>query len=105
MPERERRHPENKPLREKINHIQDLSKQLLTLTDHVQKETIAAARAGRVADLPNVALAASLSDAFEGQRAAIARIQQDIRGLVPTIKTAALISDAERAALMLRMPD
>jgi gas vesicle protein len=101
MPETERRHPENKQLREKINHIQDVSKQLLTLIHHVQKETMASARSGQVVDLPNEALAASLSDAFEGQRSAISRIQQDIRGVVPTIKSAALISDAERAALML----
>jgi len=105
MPERERRHPENKPLREKINHIQDLSQQLLTLIDHVQKETVASARAGQMVDLPNVALAASLTDAFEGQRSAISRIQQDIRGGVPTIKSATLITDAERAALMLRKSD
>lgn len=105
MPERERRHPENKPLREKINRIQDQSKQLLTLIDHVQKETMASARAGHVVDLPNVALAASLSDAFEGQRSAISRIQHDIRGVVPTVKSAALITDAERAALMVRKTD
>jgi hypothetical protein len=103
MPERERRHPENRPLREKINHIQDLSKQLLTLIDHVQKETVASARAGQVLDLPNVDLAASLSDAFEGQRSAISLIQQDIRGRVPTRQS--LITDAERAALMLRKTD
>jgi hypothetical protein len=101
MPERERRHPENKQLREKINHIQDLSQQLLTLIHHVRKETVASARAGHVLDLPNVALAASLSDAFEGQRSAISLIQQDIRGVAATIKSAALITDEERAALML----
>lgn len=105
MPERERRHPENKLLREKINRIQDQSKQLLTLIDHVQKETVASARAGQVLDLPNVALAESLSEAFEVQLSAIARIQQDIRGGVPTIKSAALITDAERAALMLPRTD
>lgn len=105
MPERERRHPENKPLREKINHIQDLSQHLITLVDHIQKETVASARAGQVLDLPNAALAASLSDAFEGQRSAISRIQQDIRGVVPTIQPAELITDAERAALMLRKTD
>lgn len=105
MTETERRHPENKQLREKINHIQDLSQQLLSLIHHVEKETIASARAGQVADLPNVALAASLSDAFEGQRSAIALIQQDIRGNVSPIKSAALITDAERAALMLRRTD
>ena len=105
MPKREQRHPENKPLREKINRIQDQSKQLLALIDHVQKETIASARAGQVVDLPNVALAASLSDAFEGQRSAISRIQQDIKGVIPTIRSAALITDAERAALMLRKTD
>ena len=103
MPERERRHPENRPLREKINHIQDLSKQLLTLIDHVQKVTVASARAGQVLDLPNVDLAASLSDAFEGQRSAISLIQQDIRGRVPTRQS--LITDAERDALMLRKTD
>ena len=105
MPERERRHPENKPLREKINRIQDQSKQLLTLIDHVQKETVASARAGQVLDLPNIALAASLSEAFEMQRSAITRIQQDIRGVVPTIKSAVLITDAERVALMLPRTD
>jgi len=105
MPERERRHPENQPLREKINRIQDQSKQLLTLIDHVQNETMASARAGHVVDLPNVALAASLSNAFEGQRSAISRIQQDIRGVVPMIKSEALITDAERAALMLPKTD
>jgi hypothetical protein len=105
MPERERRHLENKPLREKINRIQDLSQHLLTLIHHVQKETVASARAGHVADLPNDALAASLSDAFEGQRSAIARIHQDIKGVAPPIKSAALITDAERAALMRRMTD
>ena len=105
MPEIERRHPENKPLREKINRIQDTSKQLLTWIDHIQKETVASARAGQVLDLPNVDLAVSLSDAFEGQRSAIALIQQDIRGNVSPIKSAALITDAERAALMLRRTD
>ena len=55
MPEIELRHPENKQLREKINRIQDQSKQLLKLIDHVQKETMASARAGHVIDLPNVA--------------------------------------------------
>jgi hypothetical protein len=105
MPERERRHPENKQLRERINRIQDQSKQLLALIDHVQKETTASARAGHVVDLPNAALAASLSDAFEGQRSAISRIQQDIRGVVPMIQSEALITDAERAALMPRNAD
>jgi hypothetical protein len=75
------------------------------LIHHVQKETIASARAGQVVDLPNVDLAASLSDAFEGQRCAISRIQQNIRGVVPAVKSAALITDAERAALMLRKTD
>lgn len=105
MPEIERRHPENKPLREKINRIQDTSKQLLTWIDHIQKETVASARAGQVLDLPNVDLAVSLSVAFEGQRSAIARIQQDIRGRVPTLQSTALITDAERAALMLGKTD
>jgi hypothetical protein len=105
MPERERRHPENKQLREKINHIQDLSQQLLTLIHHVQDETMASARAGQVLDLPNADLAASLSDAFEGQRSAMARIQQDIRGVVPMVKSTALITDAERDALLLRKTD
>ena len=105
MPESERRHPENKQLREKITHIQDLSKQLLTLIDHVEKETIASARSGQVVDLPNVALAASLLDAFEGQRSAMASIQQDIRGGFFTTKSAALITEAERDALMLQKSD
>jgi hypothetical protein len=105
MPKRERRHPENKQLREKINHIQDLSQQLLTLIHHVQNETMASARAGQVNDLPNADLAARLSDAFDGQRAAMARIQQDIKGGVPMVKSAALITDAERAALMFRKTD
>ena len=105
MPERERRHPENKQLRDKINHIQDLSQQLVTLIHHVQNETMASARAGQVVDLPNAALSASLSDAFEGQRSAIALIQQDIRGRVPTLQSTALITDAERAALMLGKTD
>jgi hypothetical protein len=105
MPNQERRHPENKQLREKINHIQGLSQQLVTLIHRVQKETMASARAGQVVDLPNVALAASLSDTFEGQRSAISRIQQDISGGLRTINSAALITDAERDALMLRKTD
>jgi hypothetical protein len=100
MPKIERRHPENTLLREKINHIQDVSLQLQTLIDHVQKETVAWARAGQVDDLPSVVLAASLSDAFEEQRSAMSLIQQDISGASLSTKSAPLLTDAELAALL-----
>jgi hypothetical protein len=102
MPKIDRRHPENTQLREKINRIQDMSQQLVNLVDHVQKETVAWARAGQVADLPSVALATRLSDAFEEQRVAISLIQQDIKGTNPSIEwvSTPLITDGELAALM-----
>ena len=75
---------------------------MVDMVDHVQKETVAWARAGQVADLPSVALATSLLDAFEEQRVAISLIQQDIEGSNPPVKLTStpLISDGELAALM-----
>ena len=100
MPKTERRHPANARLREKINHIQVVSQQLLTLTDQVQKQTVAWARAGQVLDLPSAGLAVSLSDAFKEQRLAVSQIQQDITGAPTSIKSSPLITHAELAALM-----
>jgi hypothetical protein len=99
----ERRHPENAQLREKINHIQAVSDQLQTLVVEVQAQTVAWAREGKVVDLPSTVLANNLSISFLQQRAALAQIQEGIKGASARLSmpvTATLISDEERAALM-----
>ena len=105
MPKIDRRHPENTKLRAKINRIQEVSLQLAVLVDQVQKQTVAWARAGQMDDLPSVALAASLSEAFEAQRFALSRIQQDITGATPSVNSTPLLTDSELAALMLERRD
>jgi len=99
----ERRHPGNARLREKINHIQQVSQQLQSLVDQVQVETVDWARQGKVADLPNTELAKNLSTSFQKQRAAMAQIQREIKGAaLPVVPptSAALITDEELRALM-----
>lgn len=100
MTETERRHPENAQLREKINRIQHASEQLQTLVSQVQAQTVAWAREGKVADLPNAELASHLSASFQQQRIALAEIQEDIKGVVTRAPASALLSDEELAALM-----
>jgi hypothetical protein len=99
----ERRHPENAQLREKINHIQVVSDQLQALVQQVQAQTVAWAREGKVVDLPSADLANSLSTSFLQQRAALAQIQEGIKGVSARLSmpvAATLISDEELAALM-----
>lgn len=100
MTETERRHPENAPLREKINHIQHVSEQLQTLVAQVHVQTVAWAREGKVVDLPHADLANHLSLAFQQQRAALAQLQEDIKGTATRVAAPALITDEELAALM-----
>ena len=57
MPFTDRRHSENSRLREKIDHIQQMSEHLKTLVAQVQEQTVAWAREGKVVDLPNTELA------------------------------------------------
>ena len=99
----ERRHPENALLREKINHMQQVSEQLQTSLAQVQAQTVAWAREGKVVDLPNPELAGHLSVLFQQQRVALAQMQEEIKGAavrVVTPATTGLISDEELAALM-----
>lgn len=97
----ERRHPDNAQLREKISHIQQVSQQLQTSLSQVQEQTVAWAREGKVVDLPNAALAQSLSASFQQQRVALAQMQQDIKGAsARAVAPTTLITDAELAALM-----
>ena len=100
MTSTDRRHPENAQLREKINHIQDVSEQLQNLVAQVQVQTVAWAREGKVFDLPSADLAVDLSHAFEQQRVALAQIQEDIKGKAVRVPAPALITDEELAALM-----
>jgi hypothetical protein len=100
MTSTDRRHPENAQLREKINHIQNVSEQLQNLVAQVQVQTVAWAREGRVVDLPSADLAVDLSHAFEQQRVALAQIQEDIKGKAVRVPAPALITDEELAALM-----
>jgi hypothetical protein len=100
MPSADRRHLENLPLRGKIDHIQKVSEQLKTLVAQVQAQTVAWAREGKVDDLPNAELASHLSASFQQQRAALAEIQEDIKGVVTRMAAPALITDEELAALM-----
>lgn len=99
----ERRHPENALLREKINHIQQVSEQLQTSLAQVQAQTVAWAREGKVVDLPSAELAGHLSASFQQQRVALAQMQEEIKGAAVRVVTPAktdLISDEELAALM-----
>jgi hypothetical protein len=69
----------------------------------VQVQTVVWAREGKVADLPNAALATSLSASFQQQREALTQIQEDIKGVAVHVtmpSAATLISDEEREALM-----
>lgn len=100
MTSTDRRHPENAQLREKINHIQDVSEQLQNLVAQVQVQTVAWAREGKVVDLPSADLAVDLSHAFEQQRVALAQIQEGIKGKAVRVPAPALITDEELAALM-----
>ena len=100
MTSTDRRHPENTQLREKISHIQDVSKQLQNLVAQVQVRTVAWAREGKVVDLPSADLAVDLSHAFEQQRVALTQIQEDIKGKAVRVPASALITDEELAALM-----
>jgi len=98
----ERRHPENAQLREKINRIQHAGEQLQALVEQVQVQAVVWARQGKVADLPNADLARNLSASFQQQRAALAQIQEQIKGAaaVREITPTSLITDEELAALM-----
>lgn len=96
----ERRRPENAQLREKINHIQDLSQQVFNLIDHIQAQTVVCARTGEVVDLPSASLAASLSHTFKEQRLAVSQIQHGITGSSNSVNSTLLITDAEFDALM-----
>lgn len=103
MVTRERRHPENALLREKINHIQQVGEQLQTSLAQVQAQTVAWAREGKVVDLPNAELARHLSASFQQQRVALAQMQEEIKGAAVRVvrpATTGLISDEELAALM-----
>jgi hypothetical protein len=100
MPSKDRRHLENALLREKIDHIQQVSEQLMTLVAQVQAQTVDWARDGKVDDLPNAELARHLSASFKQQRAALAAIQDDIKGMTAHVVAPALITDEELAALM-----
>ncbi len=102
MTDTERRHPENALLREKIDHIQHASEQLHVLAEQVQAQTVAWARQGKVADLPSAELASNLSATFQQQRAALAQIQEQIKGVAArdmTLTSASLITEEELAAL------
>ena len=74
LPQKERRHPENARLREKINHIQATGEQLRVLSAQVQKQTLDWARSGRVTDLPSADLAAGMTSTFDAQRMALHRM-------------------------------
>ena len=100
MPFTDRRHSENSRLREKIDHIQQMSEHLKTLVAQVQEQTVAWAREGKVVDLPNTELASHLSTSFQQQRGALAEIQEDIKGVVTRVAAPVLITDEELAALM-----
>jgi len=100
MTDTERRHPENAPLREKINHIQRVSEQLQTSVAQIHVQTVAWAREGKVVDLPSADLAGHLSHVFQQQRAALAQLQADIQGATTRLAAPALITDEELAALM-----
>jgi hypothetical protein len=66
-------------------------------------QTVAWAREGKVVDLPSAELANNLSTSFLQQRAALAQIQEDIKGASARLSmpvAATLISDEELAALM-----
>jgi small-conductance mechanosensitive channel len=93
----DRRNPLNAKLRAKIDHIQQLSRQLQSSIEQIQEETVARARQGEVTDLPCQKFAARLSPAFQQQRAALDQIQQEIKGASVGIP---LITDEELAALM-----
>lgn len=98
----ERRRADNALLRAKIDHLQQSSQQLKSWVDHVQGQTVAWAREGRVVDLPSTELATALRDAFAQQRQAMTQIQQDIQGAVmrEVPVAAALISEDELNALL-----
>ena len=96
----ERRRPENAQLREKINHIQEVSRQLQTLVLQIQAQTIDWAREGRMDDLPNAELARHLLLSFKQQRDALAEIQESIKGAAVHVAAPGLITDEELAALM-----
>lgn len=99
----ERRHPENAKLREKIKHIQDVSRQLQSLVEQVHLQTVAWAREGRTTDLPDAELADCLSESFAHQRMALAQLQEGIKGAAVRALASTsqpLISDEELAALM-----
>ncbi len=98
----ERRRADNALLRAKIDHLQQSSQLLKSWVDHVQGQTVAWARGGRVVDLPSTELAIALRDAFAQQRQAMTQIQQDIQGAVmrEVPVAAALISEEELNALL-----
>jgi uncharacterized coiled-coil DUF342 family protein len=93
----DRRNPLNAKLRAKIDHIQQLSRQLQSSIEQIQEETVARARQGEVTDLPCQKFATHLSPAFQQQRAALDQIQQEIKGASVVIP---LVTDEELAALM-----
>jgi hypothetical protein len=96
----ERRHPENALLREKINHIQQVSEQLHALVAQAHTQTVSWAREGKVVDLPHANLASHLSRVFQQQRSALAQMQEGIQGVELRMAKPALITDEELAALM-----
>lgn len=93
----ERRKPLNAKLRAKLDHIQQLVRQLQSSIEHIQAETVARARQGELTDLPCQKFANHLSPTFLEQLSAIDQIQREIKGPSVVIP---LITDEERDALM-----
>jgi hypothetical protein len=98
MTSTERRHPANAQLREKIDRIQQISRELKTLVEQIQVQTVTSARQGQITDLPCKKFAHDVSPIFQRQRIATKQLQEQIKG---TPSRAVFISDEERAALMM----
>ena len=95
----DRRHLKNAHLRQQIDEIQHASELLQRLTQEIQSQTIASARSGQLANLPNVELSKQLSISMRNQRAALKKMQDALVGR-KEIDAANLISKDELAALL-----
>lgn len=95
----DRRHSKNAHLRQQIDEIQHASELLQRLTQEIQSQTIASARSGQLANLPNVELSKQLSISMRNQRAALKKMQDALVGR-KEIDAANLISKDELAALL-----
>lgn len=91
----ERRRAKNFKLRQQIDLLSEHSKRLQQLSDEVKSQALIAAREGRISELPDPALRASLSKLFDLQKSMISQMEQHTLANHKTV-----VTDDELIALL-----